>query len=93
MADTSLRDAEIVRRSRGIDDARVRNLPEPTQDGRFIAIGIDSGDCEVAGAAVETMDKLDPRHAAALCYIHRIGYASVFALGTVAPGDSGSLEL
>lgn len=88
MADTTLSDAEVVRRGRAIYDSRIRSLVEPVQNGRFVAIDIDSGDYEVADAAIDAIDTLDQRHADALYYIHRIGFASAYTLGTITPSDS-----
>lgn len=79
MADATLSDAEIVRRGRAIDDSRIRSLVEPAQNGRFV--DIDSGDYEIAVAAIDAMDRLDQRHADALYYVHQIGYASAYTLG------------
>lgn len=81
MADATLSDAEIVRRGRAIYDSRIRSLVEPAHNGRFVAIDIDSGDYEIADAAIDAMDRLDQRHADALYYVHRIGFASAYKFG------------
>ena len=84
MADVTLSDAEIVRRGRGIYDAQIRAKVEPQQDGRFVAIDIESGDYEVADAAVDAMDKLEERRPNALFYVHRVGRVAAYALGATA---------
>lgn len=88
MADMTLSDAEIVRRGRAIYDAQIRSLVEPAQNGRLVAIDIDSGDYEVADAAIDAMDRLDERHSDALYYIHRIGYPTAYTLGAIARSNA-----
>src|SRR5262245_54337133 len=81
MPDLTLSDAEVVRRGREIYDSRIRASVEPVENGRFVAIDIETGDYDLADEAIDAIDRLRERGSNALVYIHRVGRAAAYRIG------------
>jgi hypothetical protein len=75
--------AEIARRGKGLYERRVREEVEAegANEGRFLAIDVDSGDYEVADDALRAAAGLRRRRPDAAIYLMRVGRPTAFRLG------------
>jgi hypothetical protein len=65
---------EIVRLGGEIYDRRLKNVLEPQQNGRFVAIAVEDGDYEVGDTSLEADLTLRQRHPEAVFFVARVGY-------------------
>jgi hypothetical protein len=75
--------AEIARRGKALYERLVREDVEAggANEGRFLAIDVDSGDYEVADAALRAGAGLRRRRPDAAVYLMRVGRPTTFRLG------------
>jgi hypothetical protein len=72
---------EIVRRGEEIYERSVRAEVEPENDGRFLALDVQSGDYELADEALLATARLRERRPKAVPYLLRVGRPAAFRLG------------
>lgn len=69
---------EIGQRGVQIYESKLRVLLEPQFHGQFVAIDVETEDCEVATEAADASDRLWARRPDAQVLIERIGYPAAF---------------
>ncbi|MBA2345917.1 MAG: hypothetical protein H0V83_12640 [Rubrobacter sp.] len=74
---------DIARRGKSLYERHVRKEVEAdsADEGRFVAIDVDSGDYEVADDALGAGAGLRRRRPAAVVYLMRVGRPAAFRLG------------
>ena len=72
---------EVSNLGTAIYEEKIKCLVEPVENGKFIAIDIESGDYEIGERLINTSDRLHERHPDAVCYIARVGYPAAFRMG------------
>jgi hypothetical protein len=72
---------EIARRGRTLYDERIRHLVEPEQNGRFLALDIDSGEYETDDSSIGAVQRMRARFASPVLYLVRVGYPTAFKVG------------
>ncbi|MBA3426228.1 MAG: hypothetical protein H0U04_17210 [Rubrobacter sp.] len=74
---------EIARRGKELYERRVREEVEAggANEGRFLAIDVDSGDYEVGDDALGATAKLRRKKPDAVVYLMRVGRPTAFRLG------------
>ncbi len=72
---------ETVARGKALYRDRLRGQLEPTHDGEFVAIDVESGDYEVDAALLNAVHRLRDRRPSTIPFIQRIGHATAFKLG------------
>lgn len=73
---------EFARLGRDIYETKVRSQVEKGNDGKLVAIDIETGAFEVADTSMEAVDRLYEREPNAQPWVIRIGHRSVFRLGS-----------
>ena len=74
---------ELARRARDLYERRIREIVEADADneGRFVAVDVESGDYEVADDALMASAGLRRRRPEASVYLMRVGRPTAFRLG------------
>ncbi len=74
---------ELARRAKDLYERRIREEVEASgaNDGRFVAIDVQSGDYEVSDGALEAGAGLRRRRSDASVYLMRVGRSAAFRLG------------
>lgn len=72
---------EVARRGREFYERSVRREIEGGQEGRFLALDVESGDYEVGDEALPTSARLRERKPGAVLYLMRIGRPAAYRLG------------
>jgi hypothetical protein len=72
---------EIARRGEELYERSVRARVEPENDGRFLALDVESGDFEIADEPLAATTRLRERHPGAVAYLVRVGRPAAFRLG------------
>jgi hypothetical protein len=72
---------EVARRGEELYERSVRLRVEPENDGRFLALDVDSGDYEIADEALAATVRLRERRPGAVTYLVRVGHQAAFQLG------------
>lgn len=81
---------EFARRGREAYDSRVRPALRPEDDGKYVAIDIESGDFEVDGDDFAATDRLLARRPAAQTWLMRVGEPTAYRIGSGrSPGGRG----
>ena len=78
---SSYTDEEIARRGDEIYDRDLFPHLKKEDEGKFILIDIESGDCEVDADMLAASDRLRARRPDAEVWIRRIGYQYVYRIG------------
>ena len=64
---------EFARRGDDIYERQTKPVIEAGNEGKYVAIDIESGDCEVDVDELAATDRLSARHADAQVWLRRIG--------------------
>ncbi len=72
---------EVARRGEELYERSVRALVEPENDGRFLALDVESGDYELADEALAASRRLRERRPGAVAYLVRVGRSAAFRIG------------
>ncbi len=72
---------EHARRGKGIYDRQVRPQMEASNQGKIVAIDVDTGDFELAEDGLTAANRLLARHPDAQIWCVRIGYPAVHRFG------------
>ena len=72
---------EVARRGEELYERSVRARVEPENDGRFLALDVESGDYELADEALAATARLRERRPGAVAYLVRVGRPAAFQLG------------
>ena len=72
---------EICHRANKIYRERIQQFVEPEQNGKFIAIDIESGDYEIDEDDIVAEDRLEERRPGFAGHLLRVGYESAFTIG------------
>jgi hypothetical protein len=72
---------EIARRGTELYESKIRALVQPGNDGRILAIDIESGDYAVADEALAASQVLIDKNPDAQIWCLRIGYVAVHGSG------------
>jgi hypothetical protein len=72
---------EIARRGNELYDNGIRQQVEAGNEGKIVAIDIETGDFEVAGTIIAATEPLFDRHPNAQPWGIRIGYDAVYHFG------------
>ena len=84
MATTKRTLDELAALGGAIFDRQVRPALRPEDDGKFVAIDVETGDYEIGDDAdVDAPLRLHAKHPGAAVYTLRIGYNAAVALGGV----------
>lgn len=81
MPQTRYSSDEIVRRGQALYDQRIRARLEPGDDGKFVAVDIETGDFEVAPDELTASKQVQARHPEAAICLLRVGHASAYRIG------------
>jgi hypothetical protein len=73
---------EHARRGTALYEDQVRSMVEPGNNGKIVALDIDSGDFEVAENRLTASQRLFARHPDAQIWCVRIGHAAVHRFGS-----------
>ena len=82
----SLSNEEVARRGDEIYDRLLQARLEPDQEGKIVAIDVDSQDYEIGAGVLETADRLRGKHPDAQIYFLRVGNRCF--IGLALRGDS-----
>ena len=75
MASETRQRSELASRAHAIYDAQLRRQLEPHENGRYLALEVETGDYEIANSIVAANQKMRERHPLpALFFTFRIGY-------------------
>jgi len=72
---------EIVRLGRDRYERDIRHQVEPQQDGKFLALDVETGEYAIGDEALDAVRPLRARRPDAPIYIHRIGHPAAYRLG------------
>ncbi len=72
---------EIGDRAEKIYQEQIKPLVEPQENGKFIAIDIESGDYEIANKLIVASHRLRDRHPESVRFGARVGYPSAYRIG------------
>ena len=72
---------EVSELGRVIYEEKIKHLVEPMENGKFIAIDVESGDYEIDERMTNASFRLHDRRPNAVGYIGRVGYPAAFRLG------------
>ncbi len=78
---TRFSNEEITSRGQTLYDEQIRASVEPQHDGRFLVLDIDTGEYEIADAAVDAIRRMKARYTNPALYILRIGRSTAYRLG------------
>ena len=81
MATTTPSIDDIAQRGEQIYDAQLRDVLEPDQIGKFVAIDVNSGDYMVADTILGAANGLSAKRPGSENYIMKIGYSTAVAMG------------
>ena len=82
MAATKYQRSQFGIRAHAIYDAELRRKLEPEQNGRYLALEVETGDYEIADRFRDANAKLRERHPLpTLFFTFRIGYPAALKLG------------
>jgi hypothetical protein len=81
MPQTSYSADEVVRRGEEIYQRDLKSKVEPTHNGEFLVLDIDTGDYEIDPDEVAALRRAVDRHPEGTRYIKRIGYSATHRLG------------
>ena len=73
---------EFANRGNEIYESQVRQQVEEGNDGRIVAIDIETGAYELADTPIEAVDRLYERYPDAQPWVIRIGHRSVYRFGS-----------
>ena len=73
---------EFARRGNEIYESQVRQQVEEGNDGRIVAIDIETGAYEIADKPVAAVDRLYERYPNAQPWVIRIGHRAVYRFGS-----------
>ena len=74
---------ELARRGDAIYEADIRPRLQPADEGKFVAIGIESGSYEIDADEKVACDRLNAGIPAAQVWMVRVGYRYVHRFGTM----------
>jgi hypothetical protein len=74
-------DEEFARRGDDIYERLVRPTVEPGDDGKYVAIDIETGAYEIDVDALAAMDRLTERHPGVEAWLRRVGRSYVHRFG------------
>lgn len=78
---TRFSNEEIAARGQTLYDERIRATVEQQHDGRFLVVDIETGEYEIADAAVDAIRRMRARLSDPALFILRIGRAAAYRLG------------
>lgn len=64
----------LAHRGRDYYDRFLRSKLEPQQNGKFLALEVESGDYEMGDSQLEAIDRAQASHPDSVFYIHRVGH-------------------
>ena len=74
--------SEFGRRAHAIYDAELRHKLEPEQNGRYLALEVETGDYAIGDRFGDANEKLRERHPLpTLFFVFRIGYPAAVKMG------------
>jgi len=74
---------ELAQLGNGIFSRTVRPLLQPQDDGKFVAIDVESGDFELDMDDFSAIDRLRSRKPAADVWLMRVGFPTTYRIGAV----------
>ncbi|MGI0488839.1 hypothetical protein ACN4EK_25795 [Pantanalinema rosaneae CENA516] len=80
---------EFAQRGNEIYESQVRSQVEAGNDGKIVAIDIETGAFEMADTAIAATDRLYQRYPDAQPWVIRIGYRAVYRFGSRSRKHSG----
>jgi hypothetical protein len=72
---------EVARRGEELYEREIRARVEPENDGRYLALDVESGEYELADEALAATARLRERRPGAVAYLVRVGRPTAFRLG------------
>ena len=81
MSNEELTIDEVCDRAREIYRQKIKHLVEPQENGKFVAIDIESGDYEIDEDDIAAEDRLEERRPSCPGHLFRIGSESAFVIG------------
>ena len=74
--------SELATRAHAVYDAKLRHQVEPNENGRYLALEVETGDYEIADRFRDANEKLRERHPLpTLFFTFRIGYPAAIKFG------------
>lgn len=81
MAHASYSRDEIVRRGRDLYERRIRSRLEPDDEGKFVAVDVETGEFEIAADELTASKRVKARRPNAAICLLRVGHASAYRIG------------
>jgi hypothetical protein len=72
---------ELARMGTGVFERRVRPMLRPEDDGKFVALDVQTGDYEVDEVDYAAVSRLRARNPAAEAWLSRIGQPAAYRIG------------
>ncbi len=72
---------EVCMQGERIYECELREQFSAADEGKYVVIGVESGDYELDANRTFALDRANAKHPDALLYIKRIGYAAAVKLG------------
>ena len=82
--ENSLTPDQTAERGQKIYDEKLKAILEPSNNGKFVAIEIETGDYFVADTLLEALQRAKEKYPTKVLHTVRIGYEGVFKMGTYA---------
>jgi hypothetical protein len=83
MPETKRNSDELAALGRDIFDRQVRPTLQPKDDGKFVAIDVESGDFELDADDYSAVMRLRSRRPAADIWLMRAGFPTTYRIGAV----------
>jgi hypothetical protein len=77
--------ADVVARGQALYDQNIRRLVEPTHNGKFLVLDIETGEYEIDSSELAAVDRAKAKNPKAVLYLVRVGYPAAYRLGTSNP--------
>ena len=74
---------EIAQLGEAIFDRQVRPLLRPEDDGKFVAVDVDSGEYEIGDDDYTVIERMRSRKPMAEVWLMRAGYPAAYRMGVV----------
>ena len=72
---------EVATRGEALYEQRIRPHVEPTHQGQFVVVDIETGDYEIDAEDVQALQRAKAKHPDGAFYIVRIGAPTAYRLG------------
>jgi len=78
---------ELARRGQEYYDQRLRVELEPSHNGEFVVLDVESGDYELDVSQLAAMDRAEAKHPESVFYVLRVGHRTASRIGARHQGE------